>query len=626
MFRFWACDSREQSAVETANAMDMSKDLHTLTACQASLKRKTFADDESSEDGNVDAKRAKVDFSVATPPETPAVPRSEYFPSQSPAPTAARNTDRIVEAINTQFGTEILMKHKELRFINQELAKCQIALEQLRRCHLIPYPTTCPTPQQMLDVADGKIPAVQSTAGIPAPQWAPPYGVVDGPYARHYAKWLIPHPKFDGLLPEWQGIPTASREAMEGRTTRNSVSEGATIGKRVARGQTGQKPAPVYPPPKAKTPCTLKRSDGVTVKLVCNFCVPSRENFNSTQGFINHCRIAHRKEFKSHEEAAVHCGVPITVSETGTLGVEEKPVAPTAPGIVHPLARPDATAEQNAYATISQRIDESLRLFHEGKLYQEGKQVTQIPGASPPSTTAPADKKPSKSFVGSSVTPFLSQLLQNRNFKGNLESHIEDAKTKMDIDKLLSDDEESDEGEQLPPSKVTESATTHTTASGARVPAMRMPARVVVAAPAPEPRPSSSKGRSLHMSLGPAASKLPSTDVPSDEDASSVDEPDVMDIDRSPNTATSNNAPSLVSDDGGDESDDGSTSEASDSDDAISDIADVKIEYPDIQDVLGQHTAATNSGVRIKKDETKHVTFVATPVTGKATARRKPRV
>lgn len=628
MFRFWAGDSHEDNAAEAAKAMDlqMQKDLQALATCQGSLKRKAFADDESSEDdGKVGAKRARVDFSVATPPETPAVPRSEYFSSESPVPKAARNTDRIVEVINTQFGTEILLKHKELRFINQELAKCQIALEQLRRCHLIPYPTACPTPQQMLDVAEGKIPAVQSKAGVPAPQWAAPYGVVDGPYARHYAKWLIPHPKFDGLLPEWQGIPTLSREAIEGRTTRNSVSEGATIGKRVARGQTGQKPAPVYPPPKAKTPCTLKRSDGVTVKLVCNFCNPSRENFNSTQGFINHCRIAHRKEFKSHEEAAVHCGVPITVSETGTLAVEEKPVAPTAPGIVHPLARTDATAEQNAYATISQRINESLRLFHEGKLYQGGRQVTQIPGALSPSTTT-ADKKPSKSFVGSSVTPFLSQLLQSRNFKGSLASHIEDAKTKVDDDKFLSDDEESDEGEQLLSSKMTEPAVTNATAACARVPAMRMPARVVAAVPAPESsRPSSSKGRSPHLSLASTASKLPSTDAHSDEDVSSVDEPDMMDIDRSPNTATSINAPSLVSDDGGDESDDGSTSEASDSD-AMSDITDVNIEYPDIQEVLGQHTAATSSGVRVKKDESKHVTFVTTPVTGKAAARRKPRV
>lgn len=624
MFRFWSSDPREDDAAEARRTMDFSDARQAPDAHQGSLKRKVFASDESSEDEReTGVKKARVDLNVTTPPETPAVPRSEYFSSQSPAPKAARNTDRIVEVINMQFGTEILMKHKELRFINQELAKCQIALEQLRRCHLIPYPTTCPTPQQMLDIADGKIPAAQSKAGVPTPQWAPPYGVVDGPYARHYAKWLIPDPKFDGLLPEWQGLATMSSQAMEGRTTRNSVSEGATIGKRVARGQTGQKPAPVYPPPKAKTPCTLKRSDGITVKLVCNFCNPSRENFNSTQGFINHCRIAHRKEFKSHEEAAVHCGVPITVSETGTLGVEEKPVAPTAPGIVHPLARPDATAEQNAYATISQRIDESLRLFHEGKLYQEGKQITQIPGALVPSADAPTDKKPSKSFVGSSVTPFLSQLLQSRNYQGSLASRIEDAKTKMDVDKFWSDDDESDEGEQLPHSKMPESVPTNATSSGARVPAMRMPARALPAASAPESRPSSSKGRSPSLFLASSASTLPPTGATSDADASNFDESDEMEIGRSPNTATSITAPSLVSDDGGDESDDGSTSEASDSD---SDMPDVSIEYPEIQEVLGQHSAATSSGVRMKKDEEKHVTFVTTPVSGKAAVRRKPRM
>lgn len=622
MFRFWGTETREDKVVETQQTMILSKELHALATSPRSLKRKV---DDSSEEV-AGTKRARIDFSVATPPETPAVPRSEYFSSQSPAPKVTRDTDCIVEAINRQFGTEILLKHKELRFINQELAKCQIALEQLRRCHLIPYPTTCPTPQQMLDVAEGKIPAVRPKASGSIPQWAPPYGVVDGPYARHYAKWLIPHPKFDGLLPEWQGIPAMSRDVVEGRTTRNSLPEGATIGKRVARGQTGQKPAPVYPPPKAKTPCTLKRSDGITVKLVCNFCNPSRENFNSTQGFINHCRIAHRKEFKSHEEAAVHCGVPITVSETGssTLGVEEKPIGTTPPGIVHPLARPDATAEQNAYATISQRIDESLKLFHEGKLYQEGKPITQIPGALSPSAPTEVDRKPSKSFVGSSATPFLSQLLQKRNFKGSLESHVEDAKTKVDVHDFVSDDE-SDEGERPASSKVDEPAVAQATSAGARIPAMRMPARAVPAAPASEPRPSSSKGRSPHLSLASTASKLPSVVAPNDEDVSSVDEPNVMDIDRSPNTATSNNAPSLVSDDGGDDSDDGSTSDTSDAD-SMSDISDINIECPEIQDDLAQHTAATNNGVRMKKDENRHVTFVATPVAGKAAARRKPRV
>lgn len=41
------------------------------------------------------------------------------------------------QIIEHQFNLEILMKHRELRLIEQELAKCQIALEQLRRCEIV---------------------------------------------------------------------------------------------------------------------------------------------------------------------------------------------------------------------------------------------------------------------------------------------------------------------------------------------------------------------------------------------------------------------------------------------------------------------------------------------------------
>lgn len=600
----------------------LSRDLPSLATNPCSLKRKASVVHQEAEDDDVfGAKRAKMDYSVATPPETPAMPRQEYFASQSPQ--ASPNTDRIVNIINEQFGHEILLKHQELRFINQELAKCQVAMEQLRRCHLIPYPTTSPTPQQMLDIAQGKGPAVQSRHGETVPQWAPPFGVMDGPYARHYAKWLIPDSKFDGMLPEWQGIPNVPRTAAEGRTTRNSLTDASAIGKRAGRGQTGQKLSVSYPPPKPKAPCIVKKSDGVTVKLVCNFC--HREDFSSTQGFINHCRIAHKKEYKSHEEAAVDCGRPISVTESGSIGSEEKPSStPPASGIVHPLARPDATADQNAYATLLGRIDDSLRLLHQGNLPG----VCRIPAVASPILSAEVVRKPSKSFDGASATPFLSKLLQSRDFKGDLSEHVQDATTKMDLDGILSGDDDYDEGEQPITSNANEATQNKIPTAGARVPttAMRMPARAVPAPQAPGPRPSSSKGRSPHLSFGSTSSKLPDADSPTsgEYESLSVDDANLMEVEQSPTTATSINAPSLVSDDGGDdESDDGSSSDASD-DASMADVAEVNIEYPEVQD-LSQHGGGASTGARMNKEENRHVTFV-TPMTGKAAARRKPNV
>ncbi|POS77527.1 hypothetical protein DHEL01_v204078 [Diaporthe helianthi] len=631
MFRFWSGDAKPgDSLAEGDQVMTMcSKDLPSLATSPQLLKRKVSpAHDGSDDDGDdgVCAKRAKVDYSVATPPETPAMPRQEYFKSQSPQ-AVAPNTDRIVDIINQQFGTEILLKHQELRFINQELAKCQVALEQLRRCHLIPYPTSCPTPQQMLDISQGKGSAVQGRAGEPAAQWAPPFGVTDGPYARHYAKWLIPDPKFGDVVPEWQGLSVVPRNAAEGRTTRNSLSEATTIGKRVARGQTGQKLSTNYAPPKPKAPCIVKRSNGVVVKLVCNSC--HRDNFSSTQGFINHCRIAHRKEYKSHEEAAIDCGQPISVSEssaatnttntattatTATATVtEEKNSSAPAPGIVHPLARTDATAEQNAYASLLKRINESLKSCHQGT-------TPKTPGATSSSPSVKAEGKPPKSFAAAPGTPFLSDLLQKRDFQGDLNKHVEDAKIKMDLDDDVSPDEESDDGERYSSSNVDPPAVNKVSTAGARVPAsgVRIPARAVPT-PAAGPRPPSSKGRSPHLAFTSTASKLlPSARV-NDEDDSGMDDTTLMDVDHSPNTATSNNAPSLVSDDGGDdESDDGSSSDASD-DGSLTEVTEINIEYPDVQD-LSQHGG--NNGTRAK-DESRHVTFV-TPLTGKAATRRMP--
>lgn len=621
MFRFWSGDAKAGDRLaEAEQIMTMcSKDLPSLATSPNSLKRKASPAYDGTDD-EACAKRAKVDYSVATPPETPAMPRQEYFASRSPQ-AAAPNTDRVVDIINQQFGTEILLKHQELRFINQELAKCQVALEQLRRCHLIPYPTSCPTPQQMLDISQGKGSAVQGRAGEPAAQWAPPFGVTDGPYARHYAKWLIPDPKFGDVVPEWQGLSVVPRTTAEGRTTRNSLSEATTIGKRVARGQTGQKLSTTYPPPKPKAPCIVKRSNGVVVKLVCNSC--HRDNFSSTQGFINHCRIAHRKEYKSHEEAAVDCGQPISVSEstsstnpstnTTATASEEKPPSAPAPGIVHPLARTDATAEQNAYAALLKRINESLKLFHQGA-------TPKTPGAVSSSPSVKAEGKPLKSFAAAPGTPFLSELLQKRDFQGDLNKHVEDAKSKVDLDDYLSGDEESDDGERFMSPNADHPAVNKVSTAGARIPApvMRVPARAVPQ-PAAGPRPPSSKGRSSHLAFTSTASKLlPSAPI-NDDDDSGFDDANMMDVDHSPNTATSNNAPSLVSDDGGDdESDDGSSSDASD-DGSMTEVTEVNIEYPEVQD-LSQHGSSNSARA---KDENRHVTFV-TPLTGKAAARRKP--
>ncbi|RDW91226.1 hypothetical protein BP5796_02391 [Coleophoma crateriformis] len=541
----------------------------------------------------------------------------------------AVKTSQIQEAIESQFSLEILLKHNELRLINQELAKCQVALEQLRRCHLIPYSTSPNPSQSMSDISNGSGPAVQQRAGAPVPQWAPPYGVADGPYTRHYAKWLIPDPSFDGESVQWYHGVDASRAGKslpEGRTTRHSFADGSTpIGKagRIPRGSGLQRQGPFqslssgYPQPKEKAgPCTLKRGDGQMVKLVCIDC--QRENFSSTQGFINHCRIAHRRDFKSHEEAAVASGHPIEVDELGGIVGEEK--TPTvATGLVHPLIR-DTPADKEAYKAVLSRIEASLALYRQGNLPG----VTSIPGvASTPQTHARSMSTPSQNFVPSSETPHLSALMRSRGFDSNLSDIVGEAKTPVDLDELSSHDEESEDSEKRPSQPQRRLGGFDGSVDPSPIPAMRMPARAAMA-PAPYPRPGSAKG--IDNARVPGISPRPSYATPAINTAAAVsytkspsthmelatmndvhavmeiDGPSLIDL--SPNTVTSNNAPSLVSDDG--EYDDGddaaSASEAEHEED--SDVAEIDIEDGDMEKVVSR-TVGNGS-----KKEGKHVTFV----------------
>lgn len=505
--------------------------------------------------------------------------------------------DRARDEIHHQFGVEILLKHDELRLINQELAKCQIALEQLRRCHLIPYPTACPTPEQMLNISSGTGPALASYPGEQVPKWAAPFGVTDGPYARHYAKWLIPDPSFDGIQPEWQFTAEATRARhsfADGRSTRNSFGEPAAVSRngRPVRGNAGAKLAALtagYPQPKDKAgPCILKRADGQTVKLVCLDC--HRENFSSTQGFINHCRIAHKRDFKSHEEAAVHSGQPIdspaapasatatattTAAATPTASSEDKTSVSATPtsAAVHPFARSDMT-ELQAYAALRSRISDSLNMYYQGKLTG----VSAIPPSKPKTKKTPTTSKLSE-------TPYLERFMKGRKLDAKLDDIVTDAKTQISIDDIALDEDSDDGDETITP----QPSTPHVA---------RTPGKSAIT-----PRPMSAKGRAVMSTPAAATQPTPTSSSPVSED----------DIALSPTALTSNNAPSLVSDDGEyDDSDDGSSmSEDSESLDAesVSDVAEITLDEETDSRSLRRGSGA--GPVRIQKDNSKQVTFIS---------------
>ncbi|KAK4126696.1 hypothetical protein N657DRAFT_565835 [Parathielavia appendiculata] len=624
MFRFWAADSRGSDKTAEGHhqlpvyADPVASDPSGLaTPISPKKRRPSFVDTTACAYSS--DKRIKTEQHGDLPSPVSASPDLEETFSLRRG-NMAFDLEAAREAIQMQFGLEILLKHDELRLINQELARCQVALEQLRRCHLIPYPAQCPTPSQMLDISSGKGPALQSNRGEPVPKWAPPFGVVEGPYARHYAKWLIPDPMFDGVQPEPRGFADTgrARNAAEGRTTRSSISDAVGPGKhRLARGTAGQRLQALfsgYPQPKDKqSPCTVKRSNGVTVKLVCIDC--HRWDFSSTQGFINHCRIAHKRDYKSHEEAAIHCGHPIEVDDSGAiLGDDRKAPAAAPSGLVHPLARSENISEQQAYRDLLSRIRASLELYKAGKLPG----VSSIPGV-PASSQAPSFES-CQVFEGSSDVPYLSQLMRKRKLGGNLRERVKDAKIKVDLELLSAgQDSDADDATALQGG----AAPAKSFAATARTPAaMRMPSRATVS-PSQPPAAHRAASQKSHHTADLESPKLPETPMYDVE----------MDVDMSPNTMTSNNAPSLVSDDGEyDDSDDGSASDTSDvmGAESVSDVAEINIDDDsDAREdtprpVSARRRTSASKAVKLKKEESRHVTFVSpTPVPPKTRGRRK---
>lgn len=627
MFRFWGSESRgSDTAVQVDQPMfDLTRSTSqpfvseaiTVTTSPRPPKRRRPSNAAILSSNGVAAsptlKRQKLeDVAVLSKKDVALVGAEGVEVTQSSTPKMAARLERAKEKIEAEFSQEILLKHQEHRLASQELAKCQIALEQLRRCHLIPYPINVPTYEQMLNITNGQGPALQTRMGAQVPQWAPPFGVTDGPYARHLAKWLIPDPKFDGIPAPILVQPDSirARSSVDARSARRSTSSevGNTFSKsRRSRESIGQKLQALpsgYTQPKGKAgPCTLKRvADGKMVKLVCVTC--HREDFSSTQGFINHCRIAHKQEYKSHEEAAVACGHIIDSDDTGVMVGAPAPVvvpAATPSGPAHPFARTNATmGHADACFSVVKRIDAIMDAIRD----------------TIPSTSSAATVTPSADFKSSAATPNLSALAMKLGKDVDMDELVRDAKTRVDLDVLLSPEDDTDDSEdETPDVKTAQSDLTSAAVGG-----MRIPVRKPVS-PVPPPvlpggiRPSSSSGRVPPLSYAtPIAT--PALHL-SDPESESPGEDD-MDIDLSPTTAVSNKPPSLVSDDDDyDDSVDGSCDE-SDVDDNIdtesmTDVA--EIHFDDEGPSAIRHHRGSASGpsdaMRLRKEEEKHVTFMS---------------
>lgn len=365
-------------------------------------------------------------------------------------------TTPLQRTIESQFSLEILLKHQELRLIEEELAKCQIAYEQLRRCRLIPYPATLSTePATDTGGIDAGLEVRRQDKDGP---WAPAPGVTDGPYTRHYARWLIPDPMFDGepnqAEPPAVKTTEASKTVSEGRTTRSNATEVAVkpnAGR--IRGAPSKKQAPssacAQPKDKSGSLIIRRSSDGRLVKLACLDC--GRGNFSSAQGFINHCRIAHHRGFDSHDAAANACGEPVELDEAGNIVGDDQGGPASANSLIHPLVRSASTSQKAAESSTIQlaqwpglarrkRKDRASSLDVRAPKKRGRSGQPKVHGSS--GDTLDTENAGPTAFTPSSEVPRLSELLAKTGLGINLGGMVAEANHKFDLTIYSSGDED----------------------------------------------------------------------------------------------------------------------------------------------------------------------------------------
>lgn len=196
---------------------------------------------------------------------------------QAPPEPALPLEDRLRVIIRNEFDLEMGLKIQEVRDIDEEIAKIENCLQ-----HMKLYYESKPVEDE------------NSWAQTRVPE-----------FIDFYAQFLVdPHKK---------PPPPAAPHSRKRQYSFHTSTQGAKVLRShsfSSSPSTGQSDRPYRLRARAEpvnTICIARRSDGLTVKLVCPSC--ERENFANALGFVNHCRLAHAIDFASVEHAADECGV-----------------------------------------------------------------------------------------------------------------------------------------------------------------------------------------------------------------------------------------------------------------------------------------------------------------------------
>lgn len=177
--------------------------------------------------------------------------------------------DTLRKILSEQVDLEIRLKHKELSLTEEELGKCEAQMLAIRQFFEVPP-----------EISFEKEPN-QFTLKY--------YELLNRSLSVNYTK--LQQQQYHHDQPKFNEDVFAEQEPVHSYRTRSTTSS--------------LRPS-LSGPAVRIAGCLYRRTDGVIVKLTCPDC--QRSNFSSAQGFLNHSRIAHTKEYTSQDAAALRCG------------------------------------------------------------------------------------------------------------------------------------------------------------------------------------------------------------------------------------------------------------------------------------------------------------------------------
>lgn len=193
--------------------------------------------------------------------------------------------DQLREILTHQLDLEIRLKHRELKLTDEEIGKCESQMIALRNFFEIP--------------SEVKIESEPNDFTIKY------FNLLNKALTVNYAE--IKSNTTDQSYPianQNRSEVDPSIEAGHSYRTRSTTSSLRPSSLLVQRQNLG---------------CLYRRTDGIIVRLTCPDC--HRSNFSSAQGFLNHSRIAHSKEYTSQDAAALRCGEILSVIEQDEEGL-----------------------------------------------------------------------------------------------------------------------------------------------------------------------------------------------------------------------------------------------------------------------------------------------------------------